>query len=492
MADQSNVGKLLLEGIAELKHRGPNAWGVSIVDSKGKTRFFGDHHAFPKIYETGNFKGSMGVAHARYITTANKDDLIRDAQPLLHKETGFAISFNGHLQTDGLREALEAKGIPFKTNNDGELILNFLVHEISRKWNFHDAVEDFRMFEEILKPAIAGLMNELRGRGAYSVIGLLGDSGLFAFRDPLGFRPLTYAAKSRKGGFQLFASETTVLKNFGEFETVRQIEPGELIFVSRELNVFDSRLTRACSAFCALEPVYLAAADSILGGKKVEELRRRLGNELAIAFQALKPQIDVITPVPETAVPAAAELALIWEKPLGGIIKTAPVRSFLEPNPTCRENAARQKYGYLNSFIKNKRLALIDDTIIRGTTMTSVITNLRRRGAAEIHVFVTFPPIAHPCFYGIDIPSKSDLIVHRMKSDLHLLSREINADSVNFLDETKVGNALKALGSLCLACANGNYQGGVPEAFSKKVLTKSIPQINHNKELANSFPLTPL
>ncbi len=476
IAGNTDISQYLLNGITELKHRGPNAWGISLIDSEGNTRLFADNHTFPELFNLSDFKGRMGIAHARYITTLNKTNLIQDAQPLLDKDTGLVISFNGHLQTSGLREQLERQGRRFQTNNDGELILNYLVNEISKKWRFNGSIDFTTLFDQILKPAVTNLMRELQGRGGYSVVGLLGQYGLFAFRDPHGFRPLTYAASSNNRTSHVFASETTVLRVLGEFETVRHIEAGELIYISPNLNVYKAQMPRASPAFCALEPVYLAAADSILGDVEVDQLRRRLGTELANTFAHLNSRIDVVIPIPDTSIPAASELAFRWRKPLGGIIKTTPVRSFLEPNQSRREFAAKQKYRYFPSFIKNKRVALVDDTIIRGTTMRNVIGNLRLHGASEIHVLVTFPQITHPCFYGIDIPSTKSLIAAQKNGDLNYICQEINADSVNFLSESKIRNALSSLGPLCLACTNGKYIGGIPQKSSEitKQATKSF------------------
>lgn len=470
-----NVGDSLFQGISELKHRGPNAWGVSIINAENRTKLFINTDNFANLSALRTFSGQVGVAHSRYITTNDKTSVKTDAQPLMDTSTNLVISYNGHIQSSGLREKLEQDGLSFRTNNDGELLLNFLLNEMKQHWKLEFETDFTKLFEQFLKPAVKRLMNEFHGRGAYTLVGMLGPYGLFAFRDPQGFRPLIFATDAKNGPPFVFSSETTVLRVLGEYSSVRQVEAGELIYISPDRKIHNSLLKTGRRSFCALEAVYFAAPDSTLGGVEIDQFRRRLGAKLAKSFEHLRPFVDVVTPIPETANSAAFELAFTWQKPFGGIIKAAPVRSFLEPNQARRELAADQKYRYLPSLFNGQRVALVDDSIVRGTTMKKIINNIRHLKAKEIHVFITFPPILHPCFYGIDLPDKKDLIAAQFSGNIRELTRALNINSLNFLSEKETRQALNTLEPLCMACATGKYVGGKP--ISKRLLhnTQSYP-----------------
>lgn len=460
--DRSDVSRYLLRGIGELRHRGPNAWGLATVGPDGRPWALrvGDN---PSAAQTSAVhEGRFGVAHARYATTDDKTDLVRDAQPLVKTRTGLALVFNGHVQTAGLRDELEGRGASFQTNNDGELLLNLLDSEIQSRQMRARAGDPANFFRHVLGPSVMNLMMRLRGRGAYAVVGAFGHHGLFAFRDPNGFRPLIYAADVRGGPAHVFSSETTVLKALGAYATVRQLDAGELIYITPDEQVYSVVLMRGLPAFCALEGVYFAAADSVLGGAEVDELRRRLGGELAATFAHLVASVDVVVPVPDSASPAAFELAFQWNKPVGGMAKAADVRSFLEPNQTRRERAADSKYRYFRSFIRGRRVALVDDSLVRGTTMLKVVERLWQLGAREVHVLVTFPPVTHPCYYGIDLPSAEHLLAAQHSGDVESIRRALSADSLNYLSEEAVRRVLAPLGSVCMACTNGKYVDGNP------------------------------
>jgi amidophosphoribosyltransferase len=407
------------------------------------------------------YEGIVGIAHARYATTSNKTDLIRDALPLIDSQTGLALVFNGHVQTTELRGRLEREGVQFQTNNDGELLLCYLAANMTRRWPKRPLDFD-ELFHLVLKPAVTNLMRQLKGRGAYAVVSMLGPHGLFAFRDPQGFRPLTFATDARSGPAHVFTSETTALKVLGEYATIRPLEAGELIYVAPDGTVHTAQLAQSAKAFCALESVYFAAADSILGGVEVYQMRRQLGAELARMFAHLGESVDVVVPVPDTAIPAAYELAFRWQKPIGGMAKAMPVRSFLEPTQSRREDAVNQKYRYFSSFLQNQRIALVDDSIVRGTTMRRVIEQLRQQRAKEVHVLVTFPPITHPCFYGIDLSDADQLLAAQQGGDIERIRQFINADSLSYLSETAIRDSLRSLGHLCMACVNGIYIDGKP------------------------------
>lgn len=460
ISDRDDVSRYILRGLANLRHRGPNAWGLAIHDEDRGFRL----HRSGEWPTTGcstlpapPFQGRVGIGHTRYATTLSKDELTLDAQPLASNRPGLVLAFNGHIEDAALRSELEGKGWLFQTKNDGEVVLNMLCEEIQERLDRFASSSGQQCFDEAIVPAVQRLMERLAGKGSYSVVAMLADGGIIAFRDPHGFRPLFFASDPLEGPNCVFASETAAIGAVGQYKTLRSINPGELVHVTPSGNVHAKLLQRRAAAFCAMEAVYLADIESRFGGLDTYQLRQRLGEALANQFQGLREQIDLVVGVPESAVPAALKVAEIWNRPFGGLLSRSSTRTFLEPDQAIRESAAKYKYRLVQSTIQGKRIALIDDSIVRGTTMRAVIGRLRAAGAKEVHVMVTFPPVQHPCFYGIDIPDETQLIAARAEGRIEVISDMLAADSLNYLDGKALRQVLASLGPVCLACVDGWY-----------------------------------
>jgi amidophosphoribosyltransferase len=435
-------------GARTLVHRGPNAWGLGTIEPDGRPRV---HRAggLPAGFDPTGFGGAVGVAHARNATTADKRALVDDAQPLVCDESGLLLVFNGHLDVDDIRADLEASGMRFATNNDGEVLLGLLRAELAARGPACAG----GTFDGVLAPAVAAVMDRLRGRGAYSAVGTLGAAGLFGFRDPNGIRPLVLATGAGHGLTSVLASETVAVSAVGAFNRVREVARGEVVLIAPDGAVRSAVLRRDRPALCALEPVYLSAAKSRLGGTEVAALRRRLGVALARRFNRLREQIDLVVPVPATAVPIGEAVAAAWGKPWGGMDRAVEVRSFLQATPADRRGAVGGKFTYLPALLGGRSIAVVDDSIIRGTTVQSVTDGLREAGATAVHWLVAFPPVTDACRLGIDIPSDEHLFAVRPFDP----AAAVGADSINYLTAEDVREALSPIGPVCLGCTGDGY-----------------------------------
>ncbi len=459
ISDRDDVSRHIFRGLANLRHRGPNAWGIAIHDAERGFRLHRSGVWPANGCSTSGlpFHGRAGIGHTRYATTLSKDELTLDAQPLASSRPGLVLAFNGHIQDLALRSELEEKGWLFQTKNDGEVVLNMLCEEIQQRIDSFGSPSAQQRFDEAIAPSVARLMERLAGKGSYSVVAMLADGGIIAFRDPHGFRPLFFASDPLEGPGWVFASETAAIGAVGRYKILRPVEAGELVYLTPSGDVQAKCLQRRAGAFCALEAVYLADIDSRFGGLDTYQLRQRLGEALANQFPGLRDRIDLVVGVPESAVPAALKIAELWKRPFGGLLSRSSTRTFLEPDQNIRESAAESKYRLVQSAIQGKCIALVDDSIVRGTTMRALIGRLRAAGAKEVHVMVTFPPIQYPCFYGIDIPDEKHLIAARAEGRVEVINNMLVADSLNYLDDKMLRQVLANIGPVCLACADGWY-----------------------------------
>ncbi|MBU6996700.1 MAG: amidophosphoribosyltransferase [Theionarchaea archaeon] len=420
---KDNASQLALESLMSIQHRGQDSCGIlcyndTITLKKGTG-------LVSEVFSNWNVqKNRLAIGHVRYPTIGT--DPVRDAQPFyVNYPYGIGLCHNGNIVNYcELREELMEKKRRLQSNCDGELLLNVMAEEL---------------IDNELDQAIENVMN--RTLGSYSAVSIVADSQgkIVVFRDPLGIRPLVFG---ENGGF-MAASESVALDKWGI--PVNDVLPGEMIVVDGS-DLMRTQLKREHHAHCMFEWVYFSRADSVIEGSSVYQARLQLGKNLN-----LQHDVDVAIPVPDTARPAALGFAEQHGIPYReGLIKNRYAgRSFIMGTQQKRERAV-SKLNVIKSEVKDKKVALIDDSIVRGTTSRKIVSLIRKAGAKEVHLFSSCPKILYPCFYGIDFPSKRELIASRGEID------SIGADSVTY---QTLGGLRKAIGldDLCMACLDGDY-----------------------------------
>ena len=427
-------------GLHALQHRGQEAAGIVSFDGTN----YHAHRAMGHV--AGNFdrddiirklSGSVGIGHVRYSTTG--ETALRNVQPLFADlaEGGFAVAHNGNLSNAmTLRAALIRRGSIFQSTSDTEVIIHLV------------ATSSYSTPLDRLTDALSQV------EGAYSLL-CLTPEGLVACRDPLGIRPLVMG---KLGEATIFASETVALDVIGA-SYLRDVEPGELIIVN-ETGVRSFRpFAPASPRPCIFEHVYFSRPDSIIEGTSVYEVRKNIGAELA---REAPIEADYIVPVPDSGVPAALGYSQESNIPFElGIIRSHYVgRTFIQPSQDVRHLGVKLKHNANRALIEGKRIVLVDDSIVRGTTSVKIVQMMRDAGAKEVHMRIASPPTKFSCFYGVDTPERSKLIASQM--NVEEMARYINADSLAFIS---IDGLYRALGDRrdssapqrCDACFTGNY-----------------------------------
>src|SRR5437870_5156210 len=431
--EASNLAYL---GIHALQHRGQESAGIASWDgvriylhkAMGLVADIFDQHALAAL------PGSSAIGHTRYSTAGQSN--LANAQPMVARTTAgqVAVAHNGNLvNAEELRADLAAKGALFHGTSDTEVIVHLLAHQ--REGSIEDRIHR----------ALANV------RGAYSLL-FLTEKGIVAVRDPLGFRPLVLG--KLKTGALVFASETCAL-DLIEAEYVREIEPGEMVMVdSNGLRTIQT-LPRQRSGNCIFELVYFARPDSQVFGRSVYATRKELGRRLAIEAPV---EADVVIPVPDSGVPAALGYAEQSGIPYDlGLIRSHYVgRTFIEPSQSIRHFGVKLKLNPVPHVVKGKRVVVVDDSIVRGTTSRKIVKMLRDAGAREVHLRISAPPTRWPCYYGIDTPVRSELIAASHTVDE--IARYVTADSLGYLSQEGMHEAVRAEPrSFCDACFTGEY-----------------------------------
>lgn len=442
-----NISETLYHGMRRLQHRGQDAAGIFLYHSK-KDQFAQYKslglvsHLFHHYPETLS-EADWGIGHIRYATIG--DGRIEDTQPqnlTVHQHT-VAMAHNGNIVNYvPLRDKAENCGTPLASSCDVEILLR----------QFCDSLPDDQIHFNAICHAVKSIYSEVAG--AYSVISLITGKGLIAFRDPQGIRPLLYGYNQAEQTYA-FASESEPLLALG-FETMESIEPGEVIFIDRCFNVHRRRLLIQKHNHCSFEFVYFGRANSSIEEREIYEIRSKLGIELGKRIKNAGIHADVVVAIPDTSRPAglslARELGIPFEE---GLVKKDHIgRTFIMATQEAREQATDQKLVAVPCVFKDKRVLLVDDSIVRGTVSKRVIQMARQAGAAEVFFASTFPPIRHPCFYGIDFPNEDQLIAKQR--DPQAIAQLLDADSVFFNDIAAVKHAI-GMDDLCLACTDGNY-----------------------------------
>jgi amidophosphoribosyltransferase len=443
--NSTDAAALTALGLHALQHRGQVAAGIVSYDGE----HFHSHRGLGLVGDNfGNAKviaslpGAHAVGHNRYATTG--DTVLRNVQPLYadFEFGGFAVAHNGNLtNAHALRRSLVRRGCIFQSTTDSEVFIHLIA---------------ISLYSTVLDRLIDALKQVV---GAYSLVAL-SDEALFGARDPLGVRPLVLGrlAGAVTGGWVL-ASETCALEIVGA-EFVRDVEPGEIVVIDdagvRSVKPF----RRTQPRFCVFEYIYFARPDSLVEGTPVYEARKRIGHELARESHVAA---DVVVPVPDSGVPAAMgyaqESGLSFEL---GIIRNHYVgRTFIEPSDQIRHLGVKLKHSANRCVLAGKRVVLVDDSIVRGTTSRKIVEMVRQAGAAEVHMRISSPPTTHSCFYGIDTPERGALLA--ACNDVGAMASLIGADSLAFVSLEGLYRALGRKGrdpkapAFCDACFTGDY-----------------------------------
>ena len=443
VADAANFVAL---GLHALQHRGQEAGGIVSYDPvegfNNAKRFGYVRDNFTKADVMATLPGSLAIGHVRYSTAGTKGaTAIRDVQPFFGEFAigGCAIAHNGNLTNAAqLRKELIGRGAIFQSSSDSECIIHLMARSMQKT------------LSERIKDALRAV------EGAFSVVAMT-RTKLIGVRDPLGVRPLVLG---KIGDGYALSSETCALDIIGA-EFVREIEPGEMVVIENGTVTSSHPFAPAKGRFCIFEHVYFSRPDSILGGRSVYETRRQIGVELA---REAPVEADLVCPVPDSGTPAAIGFAAESGIPFGmGIIRNQYMgRTFIEPTEQIRNMGVRLKLNVNRALIKGKRVILVDDSVVRGTTSRKIKDMILDAGAAEVHFRIASPPTAWPCFYGVDTPERAKLLAATMSEDE--MRDWIGVDSLKFVSLDGLYRAVgEAKGrdpkapQYCDACFSGQY-----------------------------------
>ncbi len=453
VADAANFVAL---GLHALQHRGQEAGGIVSYDPvegfNNAKRFGYVRDNFTKADVMQTLPGSLAIGHVRYSTAGSKGSTaIRDVQPFFGEFAigGCAIAHNGNLTNAAqLRKELIGHGSIFQSSSDSECIIHLMARSMQKT------------LSERIKDALRAV------EGAFSVVAMT-RTKLIGVRDPLGVRPLVLG---KIGDGYALSSETCALDIIGA-EFVREIEPGEMVVIENGAVTSSHPFAPAKGRFCIFEHVYFSRPDSILGGRSVYETRRQIGVELA---REAPVEADLVCPVPDSGTPAAIGYAAESGIPFGmGIIRNQYMgRTFIEPTEQIRNMGVRLKLNVNRALIKGKRVILVDDSVVRGTTSRKVKDMILEAGAAEVHFRIASPPTAWPCFYGVDTPERSKLLAATMSEDE--MRDWIGVDSLKFVSLDGLYRAVgEASGrnakspQYCDACFSGEYPVAPSDQIAK-------------------------
>ncbi len=461
-----DIAQGLYDGLTVLQHRGQDAAGIATVD-RARLHLHKSNGLVSEVFQVEHMQrltGSVGIGHCRYPTAGCEGS--DEAQPFyVNSPFGIALAHNGNLtNSDALRAALFAEDRRhINTDSDSEVLLNVFAHELQRE-------AGLRIEPDQLFAAVAGVHR--RCQGGYAAVALIPGFGLIAFRDPHGIRPLVYGVRDVQGELEYcVASESVALDVLG-FRTVRDVAPGEAIFISE-----DGRLhTRRCAPTiahtpCIFEYVYLARPDSLIDDVSVHKARLRMGERLAAKVLRERPQhdIDVVIPIPDTSRTAAMALATELEvKYREGFIKNRYIgRTFIMPGQQIRSRSVRRKLNAIDLEFRGKVVLLVDDSIVRGTTSRQIIQMARDAGAAKVYFASAAPPVRYPNVYGIDMPAPQELVAHARSEQQvqEVLGCDwlIYQDLDDLIAACREGN--ESIEDFDTSCFDGRYVTGLADGY---------------------------
>ena len=440
--DGNDVASTIYYGLFALQHRGQESCGIAVSDTNGPKGVVKSHKGMGLVNEVfapeqlSALKGDIGVGHTRYSTAGSSTR--ENAQPLVlnYVKGTLGLAHNGNLvNAPELRRELEYTGAIFQTTIDSEVI----AYHIARERIHTGSVEE----------AVSRAMDKIKG--AYSLI-VMSPRKLIGARDPYGFRPLCIG---KRDNAYILASETCALDTIGA-TFVRDVEPGEIVTITPGKGVESDRshcLPKDQEARCIFEYIYFARPDSHFDGVSVYQARIQSGRFLAMDSPV---EADLVVGVPESGNAAALGYSLQSGIPYGtAFVKNGYVgRTFIKPGQSSRESSVRVKLNVLKEAVNGKRVIMIDDSIVRGTTSDRIVKMLRDAGAKEVHMRVSSPPFLHPCYFGTDVPAEEQLIAHNRT--IEEIRRVIGADSLAYLKTERLGEMIGGMGH-CTACFTGEY-----------------------------------
>lgn len=450
------ISPLIYQGLFSLQHRGQESAGIVVSDG-AHVRSCKGRGLVSEVFKDSfwkNLPGHLGIGHVRYSTTGSKR--IQNVQPLVVEcvDGIWAVAHNGNLtNARSLRRRYQEAGAIFQTSTDSEVLIHLLADPLYRS-----------------RPGrVAGALSELQG--AFSFLLMTRDC-VMAARDIMGFRPLSIG---RLGQGYVFASETCALNQVGA-EYLRDVLPGELV-VADETGLHSSifKAPSEQQAQCIFEHVYFARPDSYLFGENVHNIRCRLGGQLAHEHPVVA---DIVIPVPDSGNSAALGFAHRSGIPLDyGFIRNHYIgRTFIMPEQSQRVGSSDLKLAVVADVVKDKRVVVVDDSIVRGTTARHRVDALRNAGAREVHMRVSCPPIRHPCFFGIDFPTREELIASA--KDVEEICKFIGVDSLGYLSLEGMLAQFRDSRPFCTACFSGEYPLDVNRVQGKRSLEEFVPLLN--------------
>ena len=466
------VAQDIYDGLITLQHRGQDACGMSTYD--------GDHFHMKKglglvkdVFRTKNMmrlKGPAGIGHTRYSTIGAGDAL--DAQPFLSQAFyGVAMAHNGNLfnSHEVKKELFEKDRRLVNSNCDVEVLLNVFSKALTSQ-----KIDGILEMDHLCK-AVESVFK--RSKGAYSVVTYIAKHGMVAFRDPHGIRPLIFG--KRTVGLvdeYIFSSEKIALDTLG-FETIRDVKPGEVVWIDEDKKVHSKVLTNKKHTPCIFEYIYFARPDSLIDKVSVYKSRLRMGEYLAKQVGEANLDIDVVMPVPDSSRSAAIAIAQALKLPYReGLVKNRYIgRTFIMPGQAVRKKSIKYKLNAMSLEFSGKNVLLIDDSIVRGNTSKQIVKMCKEAGAKKIYFASYSPPVIHPCVYGIDIPTREELIAS--SNTIDEIAKFIGADRLFYGDLKEVEKACLAgnpeLKEMCAACFSGKYPTGDVDAEVLKGVSES-------------------
>lgn len=439
--DGQDVASSVYYGLFSLQHRGQESCGIAVSDTNGPKGQVDSCKGMGLVNEVFDaeklekLKGDIGVGHVRYSTAGASSNF--NTQPLVlnYIKGTLALAHNGNLVNAlELREELELNGAIFQTTIDSEVIAYYIARE--------------RLHTSTVEEAVKNAMGRIKG--AYSLI-VMSPRKLIGARDPFGFRPLCIG---KRDNAYFLTSETCALDAVGA-EFVRDVEPGEIVTISPEYGIqSDKSLCQSKHARCIFEYIYFSRADSYLDGVSVYNSRIMAGKILAEQHPV---EADIVVGVPESGNVAAMGYSLQSGIPYGtAFVKNNYIgRTFIKPKQSVRESAVKIKLNVLREVVDGKRVVMVDDSIVRGTTCARIIGMLKQAGATEVHVRISSPPFLYPCYFGTDVPSSNQLIAYN--KTVEEIREMIGADSLGYLDKDRLHELIGGQEGYCDACFSGNY-----------------------------------
>ena len=440
--DGNDVASTIYYGLFALQHRGQESCGIAVSDTNGPKGIVKSHKGMGLVNEVftpellEGLKGDIGVGHTRYSTAGSSTR--ENAQPLVlnYIKGTLGLAHNGNLiNAPELRRELEYSGAIFQTTIDSEVIAYHIARE--------------RIHSATVEEAVSRAMNKIQG--AYSLI-VMSPRKLIGARDPFGFRPLCIGKRENA---YILASETCALETIGA-EFVRDVEPGEIVTITPKEGIISDKshcLPKEKEARCIFEYIYFARPDTHFDGVSVYQSRILAGKYLAMDSPV---EADLVVGVPESGNAAAQGYAMQSGIPYGtAFVKNSYVgRTFIKPGQSSRESSVRVKLNVLREAVNGKRVIMIDDSIVRGTTSDRIVKMLRDAGATEVHMRVSSPPFLYPCYFGTDVPARDQLIA--CNRSIEEIRQVIGADSLAYLKRERLGEMIGGMGH-CTGCFTGNY-----------------------------------